>query len=72
MTVIGTIGMDEHGLQGKLELWSFHFGLWPNLLRPLPVYIVPTKKIEKLERMICIFIRKWLCYKIGSEVALDD
>ena len=56
----GISSIDKSGLPGKLKLWCLQFGLLPRLMWPLTVYEVPVSKVEKLERMINSFIRKWL------------
>ena len=56
----GISGIDRSGLPGKLKLWCLQFGLLPRLMWPLTVYEVPISKVEKLERLINSFIRKWL------------
>uniref|UniRef100_A0A3P9H1W7 Reverse transcriptase domain-containing protein n=1 Tax=Oryzias latipes TaxID=8090 RepID=A0A3P9H1W7_ORYLA len=47
-------------LPGKLKLWCMQYGLLPRLLWPLTLYEVPLSKVEKLERLINAYARKWL------------
>ena len=43
-----------------LKLWCLQFGLLPRLMWPLTIYEVPMSKVEKLERLISSFAKKWL------------
>ena len=43
-----------------LKLWCMQFGLLPRLMWPLTLYEVPISKVEKLERVVSSYIRKWL------------
>ena len=36
------------------------YGLLPRLLWPLTLYEVPLSKVEKLERLVNSYVRKWL------------
>ena len=47
-------------LPGKLKLWCMQYGLRPHLLWPLTLYEVPLSKVEKLERLVSSYVRKWL------------
>jgi hypothetical protein len=56
----GIAKIDKSGLPGKLKLWCLQFGLLPRLMWPLTVYEVPLSKVERMEKMINSFVRKWL------------
>ena len=59
--VVDGIGrIEKSGLPGKLKLWCLQFGLFPRLMWPLSVYEVPISKVERLERLVNSYIRKWL------------
>lgn len=58
--VVDDISIEISGLLGKLILWYLQFGLLACLLWPLTVYNVPISRVEKLERKIGSYIRKWL------------
>lgn len=55
--IIGLQSMDKTFLPGRLKLWCMQCGLLPCLMWPLALYI---SKIEKLEKLIGSFVRKWL------------
>lgn len=54
------LSMEALCLPGKLKLGCLQFGVLPQLLLPLTVYDVAFFKVEKLERMFSMYIRKWL------------
>ena len=56
----GLESIDKTLLPGKLKLWCMQYGLLPRLLWPLTLYEVPLSKVEKLERMVNSYVRKWL------------
>ena len=47
-------------LPGKFEVWCLQFGLYPRLSWPLVIYDVALTRVEAMERMCNIHIRKWL------------
>ena len=47
-------------LPGKLKLWCLQFGLLPRVMWPLTVYEVPITTVEKMERTITSYVKKWL------------
>lgn len=47
-------------LPGSLKIWCLQFGLLPCLMWPLTVYDIPLSKVEKLERLISSYAKKWL------------
>ena len=51
---------DNTQLPGKLKTWCLQFGLLPRVLWPLAVYEVPTSTVEKMERGVTAYIKKWL------------
>ena len=59
-TICGLESIDKSLLPGRLKLWCLQFGLLPRLMWPLTIYEVPISKVEKLERLISSFARKWL------------
>lgn len=52
--------IDKSGLPGRLKLWYMQFGLFPRVMWPVSVYKVPLSKVEKLERVVNAYIKKWL------------
>ena len=56
----GLDNIDRTLLPGKLKLWCMQYGLLPRLLWPLTLYEVPLSKVEKLERLVSSYVRKWL------------
>lgn len=56
----GLENIDRSLLPGKLKLWCMQYGLLPRLLWPLTLYEVPLSKVEKLERVVNAYARKWL------------
>ncbi|XP_035862163.1 uncharacterized protein LOC118496075 [Sander lucioperca] len=56
----GLENIDRTLLPGKLKLWCMQYGLLPRLLWPLTLYEVPLSKVEKLERLVSSYVRKWL------------
>ena len=56
----GLENINRTALPGKLKLWCMQFGLLPRLLWPLTMYEVPISKVEKLERLVSSYARKWL------------
>ena len=59
-TIKGLVTIDKTLLPGKLKVWCLQFGLLPRLMWPLTIYEVPITKVEKLERTISSYIKKWL------------
>ncbi|KAI2667638.1 Retrovirus-related Pol polyprotein from type-2 retrotransposable element R2DM [Labeo rohita] len=59
-TIKGLESINNTLLPGKLKLWCLQFGLLPHLMWPLTVYMLPITKIEKLERTVSSYIKKWL------------
>ena len=59
-TICGLESIHKSLLPGKLKLWCLQFGLLPRLMWPFTTYEVPTSKIEKLERLLSSFAKKWL------------
>ena len=47
-------------LPGKLKLWCLQFGLLPRIMWPLTIYEVPITTVEKMERTITSYVKKWL------------
>lgn len=56
----GLENIDRTLLPGKLKLWCMQYGLLPRLMCPLTLYEVPLSKVEKLERLVSTYGRKWL------------
>lgn len=50
----------EPCFRGKLKLWCMQYGLLPRQLWHLTLYEVPLSKVEKLERLVRSYVRKWL------------
>ncbi len=47
-------------LPGKLKLWCLQFGLLPRVIWPLTIYEVPITTVEKMERTITSYVKRWL------------
>lgn len=56
----GLKSIDNTQLPGKLKIWCLQLGLLPRMLWPLAVYEVPISTVEKLERGVTGYIKKWL------------
>lgn len=52
--------INKTALPGKLKLWCLQFGLLPRTMWPLTVYEVPITTVEKMERTITSYVKKWL------------
>lgn len=66
----GLQAIDNIQLPGRLKTWCLQFGLLPRLLWPNTPYEVPVSTLEKLDRVITGYIKKWLgvplcCTNIG-------
>ncbi len=59
-TMSGLESINKTMLPGRLKLWCLQFGLLPRLMWPLTIYEVPISKVEKLERVVSSFAKKWL------------
>jgi len=53
-------GIDKSGLPGKYKAWCYQHGDLPRLLWPLLMYEVPITSVEKLERAMSGYLRRWL------------
>ena len=51
--------IDESNLQGKHKAWCFQFGIIPRLQWPFLLYDVAMTRVEKMERLVSKYIRKW-------------
>ncbi len=47
-------------LPGKLKLWCLQFGLLPRVTWPLTIYELPITTVEKMERTMTSYVKKWL------------
>ena len=56
----GLENIDKTLLPGRLKLWCLQFGLLPRVMWPLTVYEVPLTTVEKMERTITSYVKKWL------------
>ena len=52
--------IENCGLPGRFKAWLYHHGVLPRLLWLLQVYSVPISIVEKLERNVSRFLRRWL------------
>ena len=52
--------IDKSMLPGKLKIWCLQFGLLPRIMWPLTIYDLTLTRVEKMERMISSYVRKWL------------
>lgn len=56
----GLQSIDRTLLPGKLKIWCLQFGLLPRLMWPLTMYNIALTNVEKMERTISSYVRKWL------------
>jgi len=47
------------GLPGKHKVWCYQFGLLPRVLWQLAIYDVPLSPVERMERKVSAYIRRW-------------
>ena len=67
----GLSKIDRTQIQGKFKVWIAQFMLIPKLLWPLLVYEIGLSTVERVEKMINRFTRKWLGLPPGlTNVAL--
>ncbi len=59
-TIKGLDSINDTLNPGKLKLWCLQFRLLHRWMWPLTVYKVHITKIEKLERIVSTYIKKWL------------
>ena len=52
--------IDESKLPGKYKIWCLQFGLYPRLSWPLLIYEIALSRVEIIERLCNVHIRKWL------------
>jgi hypothetical protein len=52
--------IEKSGLPGKFKSWCYQHGVLPRLLWPLLMYEVPTTTVERLEKKISGYLRRWL------------
>lgn len=52
--------IDNSLLPSRLKLWCLQFGLFPCFIWPLTIYNIPLSKVDKLERLVSSFAKKWL------------
>ncbi|KAJ8412700.1 hypothetical protein AAFF_G00116510 [Aldrovandia affinis] len=58
--VNGLDNINKTLLPGKLKLWCLQFGLLPRIMWPLTIYEVPITTVEKMERTVTSYVKKWL------------
>ena len=59
-TIEGLQAIEAAPLQGRFKVWLFQFVLLPRLLWPLTIYEIGLSVVEKLERKVNRYTRKWL------------
>ena len=59
-TIQSLNSIDKTLLLGKLKSWCLQFGLFPHIMLSLTLYEILINQIEKLERTITAYIKKWL------------
>ncbi|RXN04866.1 hypothetical protein ROHU_009463 [Labeo rohita] len=52
--------IEKSGLPGKFKAWHYQHGLLPRLMWLLTVYEVPMTSVERVERKINKYLRRWL------------
>ena len=58
--ISGLDNINKIPLPGKLKLWCLQFGLLPRVMWPLTLYEVPLTTVERMERAITGYVKKWL------------
>ena len=56
--------VDKSGLPGTYKAWSYQHGILPRLTWPMFIYDIPITTIEKLERRISSYLRRWLNFLV--------
>ena len=56
----GLRSIDKCDLMNKDKIWCIYFGLIPKLASQMQIYEVSLTRVEKMERLISKFIKKWL------------
>ncbi len=56
----GLSSIDKCYLPSQLKLWCLKYGLYPRISWPLAMYEVALTHVERFERKISGYIRKWL------------
>lgn len=59
-TISSLMLIDNSLLPSRLKLWCLQFGLFPGLVWTLTIYNIPLSKVDKLERLVSTFAKKWL------------
>ena len=52
--------IDKTSLPGKLKIWCFQHGIIPRLSWPFALYEFPMTTVERMERLVNRYLRKWL------------
>ena len=52
--------IDKCDFQGNLKIWCLQYGLMSSLMWPLTVYEIALSHVEHMERIIIVYICKWL------------
>jgi hypothetical protein len=52
--------VEKSGLPGKFKAWCYQHGVLPRILWPLLIYEIPLTTVEKLEKKISSYLRRWL------------
>ena len=72
-TIEGLQAIEAAPLKGRFKVWLFQFVLLPRLLWPLTSYEIGLSVVEKLERKVNRYTRKWLGLPPAlSSVALNS
>jgi len=56
----GLRSIDKCDLINKDKIWCIYFGLIPKLSWPMQIYEVSLTRVEKMERLISNYVKKWL------------
>ena len=59
-TIEGLQAIEAAPLQGRFKVWLLQFVLLPRLLWPLTIYEIGLSVVEKLERKVNRYTRKWV------------
>ena len=58
--VQGLSTIDGCGLPGRYKIWCSQFGLLPHVLWSLQIYEIALTRVERMEKMVNSYMRKWL------------
>ena len=63
--------IDESKLPGKFKIWCLQFGLYPRLSWPLLIYEIALSRVENIERICNVHIRKWIKWRLATTININ-